>query len=272
MSVYVEVINLARAGERRAHMQAELAEAGITASFPPAFDMNEHAAEVMLQHCKPTGPWGTFQPGNMACTISHEMAWERFMASDAMYCVVLEDDVFVSPDIAAWLSDMSWWPADAQLIKIERWNGRNTKVLLAKDGPAHLGRQLRRLFGRHVGSAGYILNREGARRMLAHRPFAVSIDNYLFNRNASPAARSVVTYQVSPALVQQGNEPEGVAPSLSHRKRPKGWALTVQKVKRGWNEIAYPLSTYFKFFTGQIVLAPVPYAARTGAPIQTSET
>ena len=39
-----------------------------------------------------------------------------------------------------------------------------------------------------------------------------------------------------------------------------------------WNEIAYPLSTYFKFFTGQIVLAPVPYAARTGAPIQTSET
>lgn len=272
MSVYVEVINLARATERRAHMQAELAKAGIEAAFPPAFDMKEHEPAVMLQHCMAEGPWGTFQPGNMACTISHEMAWERFMASDAAFCVILEDDVFISPDIAAWLRDMSWWPDDAHLVKIERWNGRSTKVLLAKDGPHHLGRELRRLFGRHVGSAGYILNREGARRMLEHRPFAVSIDNYLFNRNASPAARSVVTYQVSPALVQQGNEPAGAEPSLSHRKRPKGWALTVQKLKRGWREVSYPLSTYFKFFTGQIVLTPVPYAAQTGAPNANTET
>ena len=272
MSVYVEVINLARATERRAHMQAELQSAGIEAVFPPAFDMKEHDPEIMLQHCKPSGPWGTFQPGNMACTISHELAWERFLASDAEHAVILEDDVFISPDIAAWLGDMSWWPDDAQLVKIERWNGRDTKVLLARDGHVHLGRELRRLFGRHVGSAGYILNREGARRMLAHRPFALSIDNYLFNRNASPAARSVTTYQVNPALVQQGNEPEGVAPSLTHRKRPEGWALVVQKAKRGWHEVAYPLATYVKFFTGQIVLTPVPYVAHAGAQNQTSET
>lgn len=270
--VYTEVINLTRAHERRSHMQRELAAAGVTAQFLPAFDMKEHGLDKMLEHCTRTGPWGTFQPGNMACTISHEYAWERFLQTEAEYCVILEDDVFVSPDIAAWLADMSWWPQDAQLVKFERWNGRDTKVLLSRDGPDHLGRSLRRLFSRHVGSAGYILNRQGAQIMLAHRPFAVSIDNHLFNRNASPAARAVVTYQINPALVTQGNDPEGVEPSLNHRKKPQGWARIVQKAKRGWAEVAYPLSTYLQFLTGRIALTRVPYTAQMGTPNSTFET
>ncbi|MEO0633920.1 MAG: glycosyltransferase family 25 protein [Pseudomonadota bacterium] len=271
-TVYTEVINLARASERRAHMQAELATAGITARFLPAFDMKEHAPEKLLEHCTRTGPWGVFQPGNMACTISHELAWERFLETGAEFCVILEDDVYISPDIAAWLADLSWWPDDAHLVKIERWNGRDTKVLLERSGPDHLGRSLRRLFSRHVGSAGYILNRDGARIMLAHRPFRVSIDNHLFNRNASPAARAVVTYQVNPALVTQGNEPEGVPASLTHRKKPEGMEKWLQKARRGWHEVAYPLSTYLKFLTGRIALARVPYAARVGAANPPLET
>ena len=70
----------------------------------------------------------------------------------------------------------------------------------------------------------------------------------------------------------QGNDPVGVQPSIVGRERPKGWALMTQKLRRGWYEVAYPLSTLFKFMSGQLELAPVPYAAHARAPQHTSET
>ena len=160
--LYIEMINLARATDRRAHMEAELARAGLRAAFPPAFDYSEHDRSVMLKHCTETGPWGTFQPGNMACTISHGQAWERFLDTDATHCVVFEDDVFISPNLGAWLADLSWWPEDAHLVKLERWRAKTLRVLLDRSGPTHMGRSLRRMWSRHVGSAGYVLNRKGA--------------------------------------------------------------------------------------------------------------
>ena len=272
MTVYVEVINLARAPERRAQMEAELAEAGIEAAFHPAFDYKAEGEAKMLEYCTKTGPWGRFEPGNMAVTISHGQVWERFLATEATYCVVFEDDVFVSPELGAWLRDMSWWPDGADIVKIERWRGPSTKVLLEKDGTSHMGRRICRMFSRHIGAAGYVLTRKAADRLLRHRPFRQPIDNYLFNANASPAARHLALYQVTPALVVQGNDPIGVQPSIIGRARPTGWALIAQKARRGWHEVAYPLSTLLKFLSGQLVLATVPYTAHARVPQHTSET
>lgn len=270
--LHIEMINLARATLRRENMQLELAKAGVAAHFEPAFDISEHGEGALAPHCATDGPWGKLHPGNMACTLSHGLAWERFLASDADYCVVFEDDVFISTDMGAWLADMSWWPEDAQLVKLERWRGRSLKVLLDKDGPTHMDRQLRRMWSRHVGSAGYILNRAGAERMMAHRPFRLTIDNFLFNANASPAARGVTIYQVTPALVVQGNEPPDSQPSIPGRQKLTGLARWKQKLKRGYYEVAYPLPIIARYLTGQLQLEPVPYAAHAGAPTPKTET
>lgn len=261
MKLHVEMINLARATERRDHMRAELAQARLTAAFHPAFDLRAHSREEMLEHCRAEGPWGVFNDSNMAITISHARVWERFLASDAELCLVMEDDVFIAPELGDWLDDLNWWPADADIVKLERWRARNLRILLQDVGRAHRGRALKRLLSRHVGAAGYMLTRKAAQALLAERPFALTIDNLLFNFNASPVARAMTVYQVTPALIVQGNEPPQLERNTPHRFRPTGAALLRQKLKRGYYEVAYPWSTLAKALTGKARLATVPYLA-----------
>ncbi|MEM6888655.1 MAG: glycosyltransferase family 25 protein [Pseudomonadota bacterium] len=260
--LHIEMINLARAPERRARMQGELAAAGVTAAFHPAFDKEAHPREEMLKHCRPDGPWGAFHDSNMAITISHAQVWERFLAAKASHCLVMEDDVFIAPELGAWLQDMSWWPADADMVKLERWRARSAKVLLGHAGDTYRGRRVVRLLSRHVGAAGYILTRAAARRFLDQRPFNITIDNLLFNFNASPAARAMRVYQVQPALIEQGNEPEGIPVQTAKRYRPKGMALVRQKLKRAYYELAYPLPTLASAATGRASLHRITFDAQ----------
>lgn len=267
MSVHIEMTNLARAADRRAHMRPEMARAGFEVTFHPAFDFTEHDEADILTRCKREGPWGTFHTPNMAATISHAQAWERFLASDATHCLVMEDDIFISPDLGAWLEDLSWWPADADIVKLERWRSKNSKVkvLLEVGGTTHRGRALNRLLSRHMGAAGYMLSREAARKLLASQPFDMVIDHILFNLNASRVAGEMRIYQVHPAMIVQGNEPEDSPFYMGARKRPTGMALLRQKLKRAWYEVAYPLSTFVKFATGKAKMHTIAFEKAVSA-------
>lgn len=261
MALHLELITLARDVERQALMKKELAQAGLEVDVTPGFDYRTSDPEELERHCKPEGPWGVFHKQNMACTISHMWAWERFLETDASHCLVLEDDVHIAPELGVWLSDLSWWPVDADLVKIERWTSPRLKVALEPQSQ-HRGRQISRLLSRHVGSAGYIMTRDAAKAFIAARPYDISIDNLLFNANVSQLARSLTIYQVHPALVQQGNEPRTEAKKTEKRLRPKGWALIRQKVKRGYYEVAYPVKTISKILTGQAHLEQIVYEPR----------
>ncbi|WP_425091387.1 glycosyltransferase family 25 protein [Tropicimonas sp. S265A] len=245
------MINLETDQDRRAHMAVELAQAGVEARVYPGFDYRKEGTEALHAQCRPFGPWGVFHTQDMACTISHAMAWERFLETDLPYALILEDDVFISPELGQWLSDMSWWPEDADLVKIERWRSESLFVMLGVPGATHLNRHLARLLSRHVGAAGYILTRKAAETLLAQRPFDITVDNLLFNINASRVARRMKMYQVEPALVQQGNEPpqNGARPFTRHR--PTGLTLWRQKLLRGYYELAVPISTMRKALTGK---------------------
>ena len=120
---------------------------------------------------KSEGPWGSFALQNMACTLSHDLIWQRFLKTDAEFAFVLEDDVFIAPDLGEWLADTSWWPKDADLIKFERWRSDGLYVLLGGDPlQPHKGRALHRMFSRQSGSAGYMLTRAAAEKFLARPP------------------------------------------------------------------------------------------------------
>ena len=265
MSVYCEMINLERDSDRLSLMREELARAGLSAHVFPAYDFSKDDPATMERLCRKEGPWGVFHKQDMACTISHAAVWERFLASDAEFALVLEDDVFISPELGAWLADMSWWPADADLVKIERWRSRNNalRVLLDSKSTRVLGRRLSRLYSRHVGAAGYILTRRAAELLLAEKPFDITVDNLLFNMNASKVAARLNLYQVVPAMVQQGNEPQTRVRRPATRVRPTGWTLVRQKLKRGYYECAYPGRTILKALTGRARMARVPFAANS---------
>lgn len=235
------VVSLARQPARRALMRAQMAQAGVEGEFVDAVDLRATPREALLQRCAARGPWGRLRLHDMACTASHLKALETFLAGTEPYALILEDDVFISPEAGAWLGDMGWWPEGVDLVKVERWRNPRQRIVMGRSVATHLGRELRPLCSRHVGAAGYLLTRRAAERVLAHRPADFPIDHLLFNINASPLARSLTILQLHPALLTQGNEPPPdpapAPPASVASERETGLAYWLREARRGVFEI-----------------------------------
>jgi glycosyl transferase family 25 len=193
----VYVLNLARSPQRRAFMAEGLARAGVTPQFVSAVDGRA---------CR--RPPRVLSAAETALILSHRKAWRRLLASEARHAVVLEDDAHVGEDFANLLK-ADWRAASFDLVKLETLFDR---VWLARRGVALAGRELRRLGAEHLASAGYLISRAGARKMLeATRALAEPVDHTLFGREAIFEGR-VVAYQLWPAIVVQDNlHPERAA-------------------------------------------------------------
>lgn len=264
MKVTAYMISLSRAEGRRQRMLETLNASGIAAEFVSAVDLQDTSEAELLQKCKGFGPWGVFAPGNMACTLSHAKVWETFLASDADVALIFEDDVFISGELRSWLDDLSWWPKGCELVNLEFWRSDSLRVMLGQDAQTFLGRLVAPMLSRNPGSAGYMVTRTAAERLLAAEPFDLSIDQLLFNPLVSELATELQPVQVSPALVKQGNTPEGEDTFLGHATRkPSGPLYRRQKRMRGIAELrAVPLQL-LRLITGRAQLARVTYADRT---------
>ncbi|MFW8595631.1 glycosyltransferase family 25 protein [Cribrihabitans neustonicus] len=272
MKAAVFLIGLAQATGRAELMQRELDQAGLEATRVDAVDSTVVSREEMLRQCEPEGNWGYFQTKDMACTLSHAKAWEALLASDAEVALILEDDVFLSPDTGAWLANLSWWPADAGIVKFERWRAKRLQVALAKGGFTHMGREVRRLLSRHAGGAAYVISRQAAQHLLDSRPFAITLDNLLFNFDASAPARGIKVYQVQPALAEQGNEAPGEHAIGPARHRPTGWPLIRQKLRRGIYEFRGGFRILPSVVLGRATLEKIRFDGRALATPQNQQT
>ena len=241
-TLYSAVINLKRAKDRREIQTQQFARLGLNVDFFPACDMLDPAVQAQAATMPDHGPWTIFYIQDKACTLSHLAVLRAFLEGEATHCLVLEDDVLASHDIADWMGDLSWWPDDAEIVKIEAWQRKTGPVLLG-DPATHLGRQVSRLFSKHQGGAGYLVSRAGAEKILGDpRVIDVPIDHLLFNPEGAALARELVVYQVWPALIQQGNAPEteGSAPPRTAqgqnkiKRELKRLALRLRRVPVEW--------------------------------------
>ncbi len=262
LDVHVAVVNLTRAAERRERMGPEFDRAGIAPVYFPAIDAREPDNRARLDQMPDHGPWGAVALHDKACTASHLALLRAFLERDESYCLVLEDDVFLSPEISEWLADLSWWPDDAEMVKLERW--RDDKLLLVMDRKArtHLGRSIARLHSRHSGTAGYMVSRKGAEKIVETQVVNMPIDHLLFNINISPTARSLTTYQVFPALVVQGNDPEPAAGSTRAQTGKPAENRHLKKLRRGWAEIKVVPELAARCLVGGAVARKVAFEAR----------
>ena len=151
-------------------------------------------------------------------------------------------------------------PADADIVRFERWRSTKLYVALGRKRLFHLGRELRLMRSRHPGGAAYALTRQAAQHFLAQKPYDITLDGLLFNPSASAAARQINIYQVIPAMVEQGNEAPGEYNMGALRSRPKGWPLVRQKIRRGIVEISSGLRTTANLALGRATLEKIPYA------------
>jgi glycosyl transferase family 25 len=113
----------------------------------------------------------------------------------------MEDDIHVSPDLAAFLSDPVWIPADADILKLETSRDR---VAIDRHAPSsYAGRMIPRLRSTHPGAAAYIISHDAARKLVDDNPpVDRPVDAFLFEL-PDGTAKDLVVYQVDPALCIQ---------------------------------------------------------------------
>ncbi|MBN8243318.1 glycosyltransferase family 25 protein [Nitratireductor aquimarinus] len=244
MKIYV--INLDRAEDRMSKMRAQLSDLGLPFERVPAVDGS------MIDRSR--FPHSQRINGEIGCSLSHCAAWQALLRSTDKHALILEDDAVLSRDLASLLENTDLIPADADLLKLET---TTAPTVLARMKYATVsGRQIRRLIGRHTGTAGYIISRDFAEKAIAKVARAdVPVDIALFDEDA---VKQAVVYQVDPAPVIQEmfasrnrNGAAYEADSLTamlcahempeKKPRPRGLKLV-------WREITRPFRRMYALF------------------------
>jgi glycosyl transferase family 25 len=264
--VLTAIVSLARAADRRARMAETARAAGLEVVFFDAVDAADPARGADLAGLPAAGPWGSFAPKDKACALSHLALMRAFLDSDATHLLALEDDAYLAEDLGAWIADLGWWPPDADVVKLERWRDDRLFVALGRRSVTHRGRTLARLYSKHSGTAGFMLTRAAARKILDHGAPACPVDHLLFNPAVSDLARHLVVYQVEPSLITQGNEPPG-APGASP---PAPWIDPEPKwrreLRRGLYELRAIPGLSAAILSGRARLTRLTWAPRVPVP------
>jgi glycosyl transferase family 25 len=215
-------INLDRRPDRLAHMTQQFAAAGLSFERVSAVDASNVEVAAAAQACKPGLTGLRMSAGAYGCFQSHREVWRRLIASGESHAMVFEDDLMLAPGIAAYL-DSSWVPERADLVRLEtaltRFHRDRGKGVLV--GNSLDGRHIHRLRSRQAGTGCYIVSAGVVPRLLAlSEILADPIDEWLFNEK-STLFSSLITYQMIPAPVVQGDRLESSGPA-----EEPGWSIS----------------------------------------------
>jgi len=267
--VKVFVINLDRAPERLAHMQAEFGRLGVPFERLPAVDGAAlPATEIARWTATPMANGACLTPGEIGCILSHRKCWQAAAAANEPVAV-FEDDVFLSDDAAAFLGADDWLPADADIVKLETFL---RPTLVDKAAVVAGARALTRLRSMHIGAGGYVVTLRGLEILCSAESDALlPLDHLLFDP-VSPVFERLVIYQMEPAVcVQQhvAQSRRGRRADVASRSSASffGSALKNERTDRRphkspaeriWREIQRPFVRLGDAFTHALATATTP--------------
>ncbi|MFV5490458.1 glycosyltransferase family 25 protein [Acinetobacter sp. ASP199] len=244
------VISLKTADARREHIQKEFGKQNIGFEFFDALtpDLAKPLAEKMALKVHED----FLTSGELACFMSHVSIWQKMVDEQIPYLAVFEDDVYLGENAADLLNDSDWIHASWDIIKTEAFAD---KVFLSgnKADVTHGARQIVRLKGKNLGTAGYILSLKGAQKYLdyVHQIQLIPLDQVMFDEFIREEVHPV--YQMTPALCIQEMmlfpEKKTVLSSdlLAERKarmrkqKKKGWAKIQLEILRVLKQVKYAL-------------------------------
>jgi glycosyl transferase, family 25 len=198
------LINLSRRPDRLRAMSDQFKALGVPYERIDAIDARTTPDSDVDPRFSDDGPLGPLPKGDKCCTLSHERAWQTFIASGEPYAMIMEDDVEISPDAAPLLVDTAWIPENVGLLKVERFGPEHQRVLIGDPLTLPNGRQIGKLRSRHTGGGAYILSRATAQKLFdPRRVWTLPVDHALFNPNNSPLFASLEPYQLTPVIARQ---------------------------------------------------------------------
>lgn len=187
------VINLERSPDRLTHIRERLASLDV---------QFERITAVDGQHL--SGDFGDtpLTSGEVACFLSHIKCWEKISLGHDEYAVVLEDDVMISDDGAAFLKNYDWIPKKSNIVKIETYN---QNCFVSRIGKKVRGdRAVHKLSSWHSGTAAYIISKNKAKQLILEASGGLNcpVDFFMFDRLQGKLWNGDV-YQLVPALCIQ---------------------------------------------------------------------
>ncbi len=165
------VINLDRAPERLAAISAQLQRLGLPWQRLPAVDARAltPAQAAQLDEAAYRRKHGmTPVLGELGCYLSHVEAMRRFLASDAPFALLLEDDVQLHDSLPAVLQALLHHPQRWDVVKLSGvHSGTPVPVLALGDGGPNEGgpgegHRLAVMLSRCTGSSATLMNRRAA--------------------------------------------------------------------------------------------------------------
>jgi glycosyl transferase family 25 len=178
MAPLIYVINLDRDTERMASIRANLDSLGMPFERLPAImgkDVPDWEKLVDLSTYAWRNRLDMPRAGEVGCYLSHLVAMETFLKTDAPWCVILEDDVEVLPacaDVLRSLAEKDDW----DLVKLFNFHSGMPVKKRALGSAHHLVVHLTRT----TSSAAYVVNRRAAESLLrSMHPITEQVDHAL---------------------------------------------------------------------------------------------
>jgi glycosyl transferase family 25 len=146
-------------------------------------------------------PNRTLSMGELATILSHRKCWQTIV-DEALPCgAIFEDDVILSSGASKILRDLEAVAAELDIVRFELWPKLSAPLL--KDSISLGGAQLRRLGGTYLGTAGYLISLNAARKLLAKtKTLKTPIDHFLFDPMALDFCQLKSWQLTSPICVQ----------------------------------------------------------------------
>ena len=240
------LINLDRSVDRLAQMEREFGQYGLTFTRVAGVDGRLLKQEELDAVTAPVRRWEIpIPPAEIGCFLSHRKCLEIIANGEDSFAAVFEDDIILSHEAQKVLSDSSWIPTDADIIKIETFN---TVILLDVSSKIkNSDFRYARLLSKHLCAGGYIVSREAAKHMLAFMDvISVPIDNLIFDP-AYEMFADMKIYQVFPAVCKQQGftsliEADRKALRRQYKHRPSFPGLIVREIVRSYNRSSHILS------------------------------
>lgn len=243
------VISLKTATARREHIEKEFGKQNIPFDFFDALtpDLAKPLAEKMQLNFGDEYLTG----GELACFMSHVSIWQKMIDEKIPYVAIFEDDVFLGQDAFSIFSTSAWIQEDWYIIKTEAFS---EKVLLAKEtyNIQNTDRGIKRLTGKNLGTAGYILSLKGAMAYLSYiqKISLIPLDELMFRDFIQ--TKQCHVYQMLPAICIQEMMLYPQEKVLSsdlikerkarmHKQKKKGWKKIKLEILRVLKQLKYVL-------------------------------
>lgn len=236
------VINLDRSPERLASITGQLSGQGLSFERVPAVDGRKMSPEEFerLEARYDDPRKFVFRkalfPTEIACFLSHAACWQKLVESDSEWCLVMEDDITLSPRFKQFAASSDWIPEGVRVAQLHGFRG--TAFAVGESYPALDTELLRIVRPTPLCCLAYLIHREAAAWALAsYRPIPAPVDDWLFCPY-SDFARRFPPHRLLSACVTESSLPSDIGNRARRRTQPLSLKVSLLRgFRSGWHRI-----------------------------------